>query len=102
MGCTGMGNGVCIPHGRFAGLDSPIAILATLPRPIEFGAVDGKPVDVIFMLLTPDSANTEHLKALATISRILRDKDLCQSLRMTDDAATIHALLTANRTEDAA
>jgi PTS system nitrogen regulatory IIA component len=102
IGCTGMGNGVCIPHGRFEGLKTLHAIFARLDHPIEFGANDGRPVDLIFLLLTPISANTEHLKALATISRLLRDKALCESLRATTDAVAMHALLTAESTEDAA
>ena len=97
IGCTGMGNGVCIPHGRYEGLKTLHAIFAKLERPIEFGAADGRPVDLVVLLLTPISANTEHLKALATLSKILRDKGLCESLRATTDAIAMHALLTAER-----
>jgi PTS system nitrogen regulatory IIA component len=95
IGCTGMGNGVCIPHGRFEELKTLHAVFAKLDKPIEFGAADGKPVDLIFLLLTPASANTEHLKALATASRLLRDKHLCENLRSTDNAAVLHDLLIA-------
>jgi len=102
IGCTGMGNGVCIPHGRFDELKHPLAVFARLEKPIEFGAVDGKPVDLIFLLLTPTSANTEHIKALAVATRLLRDKTLCKDIRATDTAAGIHALLIAERGEDAA
>ena len=102
IGCTGMGNGVCIPHGRFEALKGLHAVFARLERPIEFGAVDGRPVDLIFLLLTPKAANTEHLKALATISRTLRDKQLCAELRKTGDAAKLHALLVARRDDEAA
>ena len=102
IGCTGMGNGVCIPHGRFASLKSLQAVFATVERPIEFGAADGRPVDLIFLLLSPASANTDHIKALATISRLLRDKQLCESLRKAHDAKTLHSLLTSERGEDAA
>jgi PTS system nitrogen regulatory IIA component len=91
-----MGNGVCIPHGRFAALDSIYVIFARLDKPIEFGAADGKKVDLVFLLLTPLSANTEHLKTLATISRLLRDKELCKALRATDNAEELHRLLTRN------
>src|SRR5438045_2101050 len=66
IGCTGMGNGVCIPHGRFPNLNRLLAIFARLDKPIDFGAADRRPVDLIFLLLTPASANTEHLKALAS------------------------------------
>lgn len=96
VSCTGMGNGVCIPHGRFDSLDSIHVIFARLDKPIEFGAVDGKKVDLVFLLLTPSSANTEHLKALATISRLLRDKELCKALRATDNVEELHRLLTCD------
>ncbi len=93
IGCTGMGNGVCIPHGRFETLKNPHAVFARLDTSIEFGAADGKPVDLVFLLLTPVHANTEHLKALATISRLLRDKQLCKNLRSTHNATVMHDLL---------
>jgi len=102
IGCTGMGNGVCIPHGRFTGLKHPLAVFARLEKPIEFGAADGKPVDLIFLLLTPTSGNTEHIKALAIATRLLRDKKLCKNIRATETAEAIHALLIAERGEDAA
>lgn len=102
LGCTGMGNGVCIPHGRMDNLHSIQAVFARLEQPIDFGAADGRPVDLIFLLLTPSAANTEHLKAIAVISRLLRDKLLCEALRKAKDAATIHALLTNERGENAA
>jgi PTS system nitrogen regulatory IIA component len=93
MGSTGMGNGVCIPHGRFEGLKALHVMFAKLDEPIEFGAADGKPVDMMFLLLTPAAANTEHLKALAIISKFLRDKHLCKNLRSTDNAVVLHDLL---------
>lgn len=102
VGCTGMGNGVCIPHGRYDNLKTLQALFARLSSPIEFGANDGKKVDLVFLLLTPSSANTEHLKALALVSKLLRDKELCEELRRTTDALTMHKLLTATRSEDAA
>lgn len=102
IGCTGMGNGVCIPHGRFEKLAGVHAVFGRLDKPIEFGAADGRPVDLIFLLLTPLSANTDHLKALATISRLLRDKALCESLRKTSDPQMLHTLLTAYRGDEAA
>ena len=102
IGCTGMGSGVCIPHGRFEKLKSLQAVFASVIKPIEFGAADGRPVDLIFLLISPIAANTEHIKALATISRVLRDKALCESLRKATDAKTLHKLLTSERGEDAA
>jgi nitrogen PTS system EIIA component len=95
-GCTGMGGGVCIPHGRFEGLDRPRAYFARLAEPIDFGSSDGLPVDLIFLLLTPARDNTGHLKALALISGLLRDKELCQELRTSRDAVSIHALMVAS------
>lgn len=102
IGCTGMGNGVCIPHGRFPTLPGLHAVFAQLETPIAFGSADGKPVDLVFLLLSPVSANTEHIKALATISRLLRDKQRCEALRKAMDAKALHALLTEERGEDAA
>lgn len=102
LSCTGIGNGVCIPHGRFEGLKEVRAMFAQLERPVEFNAADGRPVDLVFLLMTPASAHTEHLKAIATISRLLRDKQLCESLRKAKDAKALHALLTGERGLDAA
>ncbi len=96
VGCTGMGNGVCIPHGRFTGLKEILIVFARLDAPINFGAADGKDVDLIFLLLTPLTADTEHLKALAMISKILRDKKLCAQLRAASSAEDIYALITAD------
>lgn len=93
IGCTGMGNGVCAPHARFEKLKRPFAVFARLEHPIEFGAMDGKPVDLIFLLLTPANDHTDHLKSLALISRLLRDKQLCENLRSTTHANVMHDLL---------
>jgi PTS system nitrogen regulatory IIA component len=101
-GSTAMGNGVCIPHGRFASLMGLHAAFATLEKPVEFGAADGRPVDLVFLLLSPTAANIEHIKALASISRLLRDKQLCESLRKAPDAKTLHSLLIAANNEEAA
>lgn len=92
-GCTGMGGGVCIPHGRFDLLDKIYIIFARLDQAIDFGAADGKKVDLIFLLLTPSSSDTEHLKALAMISKLLRNKKLCQKLRAGGDIAQLHQLI---------
>jgi PTS system nitrogen regulatory IIA component len=93
LGCTGMGGGVCIPHGRFEDLSGIQAVLATLEEPIDFGAADGRPVDIICLLLTPLDANTEHLKALAVLSRLLRDKELCARLRSAPDDPSLQTTL---------
>lgn len=102
LGCTGMGNGVCIPHGRFDDLLEMHALFIQLDKPIDFGAADGRPVDLIFLLLTPTWANTEHIKAIATISRLLRDRVLCEALRKAKDSKTLYDLLTHERGQDAA
>lgn len=93
VGCTGIGSGACIPHGRFENLVGLHAVFARLKRAIEFGAADGQPVDLLFLLLSPSAANAEHLKAMARLSKLLRDKQLCENLRSTRDAAIMHTLL---------
>ena len=100
MGCTAMGGGVCVPHGRFELLSRSYVFFATFASPIEFGAQDGRPVDLLFLLLTPADANSEHIKALALVSRLLRDKALAEKLRTTYDSAALYHLLTRER-EDA-
>ena len=102
LGSTGMGGGVAIPHGRVAGLSRIYGFLALLDEPIDFEAVDGEPVDIIFLLLTPDQFGAEHLKALARISRVLRDRSVCESLRGAQSAEAAHAILAIKATSDAA
>ncbi len=94
--CTGVGGGAAIPQGRFENLTKTFALFATLEHPVEFGAADGEPVDLIFVLLSPVTANTEHLKSIALASRLLRNKELCQALRLIKDAGALYALLTAS------
>ncbi len=94
LGSTGVGAGVAIPHAKLAGLTQIAAVFARLREPIEFDAVDGKPVDLIFLLLAPDSAGSDHLKALALVSRLLRDHRVCARLRGADNAEAIYAVLT--------
>jgi nitrogen PTS system EIIA component len=98
LGSTGFGNGVAIPHGKLAELSRLHALLARLERPIPFDAVDNQPVDLMFVLLAPNTAGAEHLRGLARISRLLRDGAICQKLRGTDNADALYALLT-DRTE---
>jgi PTS system nitrogen regulatory IIA component len=81
LGTTGVGGGIAIPHGKVPGLDRIHAAFVKLGQPIGFDAIDDQPVDLIFLLLAPESAGAEHLKALARISRLLRDKALCRRLR---------------------
>lgn len=102
LGSTGVGHGVAIPHGKLAGLDRLVGVFALLDRPIDFDSLDGEPVDVMFLLLAPESAGADHLKALARIARVLRDDETAAKLRAADDAAAMFALLTENVRSDAA
>ena len=93
LGSTGVGHGVAIPHGKLPGLDRLVGVFALLDKPIDFDSLDGEPVDVMFLLLAPESAGADHLKALARIARVLRDSDTAGRLREAGDAAAIYALL---------
>ena len=97
LGTTGVGQGVAIPHGKLAGIDKIIGVFAHLAKAIDFGAVDQQPVDLIFLLLAPENAGADHLKALARISRLLRDKSICEKMRGTKDSDALYALLTASQ-----
>ena len=102
LGSTGVGHGVAIPHGKLAGLERLVGVFALLDRPIDFDSLDGEPVDVVFLLLAPESAGADHLKALARIARVLRDDETAAKLRASDDAAAMYTLLTENVRSDAA
>lgn len=93
LGTTAVGNGIAIPHGRLEALDRLHGMFARLDRPIDFEAIDDRPVDLIFLLLAPVSAGADHLKALARVSRLLRDKVACEKLRGAEDAEALYALL---------
>lgn len=101
LGTTGVGHGVAIPHGRMPGLTSLFGMFAQLSNPIDFDAVDDQPVDLVFLLLVPEGAGADHLKALARISRLLRDEQMCDKLRGSDSADALYALLRES-TADAA
>ena len=94
LGTTGVGNGIAIPHGKLPGLERLYGMFARVTPAIDFQAIDGNPVDLIFLLLAPESAGADHLKALARVSRLLRDKTTCEKLRGTDEAAALYGLLT--------
>ena len=94
LGPTGVGNGVALPHARMDGLDSVVGALILMDTAIDFDAVDRQPVDVAFALFAPHDAGVEHLKALALVSRSLRDKSLCTKLRANSDPATLYTILT--------
>jgi PTS system nitrogen regulatory IIA component len=96
LGPTGVGQGVALPHARLQGLDRVRGLFLRLEKPLDFEAVDRQPVDLVFCLLAPASAGVEHLKALALVSRTLRDPALCSKLRANSDPATLHTILTEN------
>ena len=94
LGTTGVGSGIAIPHGKIDGLDKLFGCFVRLEDPVDFDAIDGKPVDLIFLLLAPESAGADHLKALARISRVLRDHAKCDKLRTATTGEKIFGLLT--------
>jgi PTS system nitrogen regulatory IIA component len=94
LGTTGVGNGIAIPHGKLPGLEQLYGLFARLEKPIEFDAIDEQPVDLIFLLLAPECAGADHLKALARVSRLLRDGAVCDKLRGSDQTEALFALLT--------
>ena len=102
LGTTGVGHGIAIPHGKLPGLERVHGVFARLERPIDFDAIDEQPVDLIFLLLAPEHAGADHLKALARVSRLLRDQGMCDKLRGSDSADAIYALLTQQETTHAA
>jgi PTS system nitrogen regulatory IIA component len=102
LGSTGIGQGVAIPHGKIAGLNKVHCLFARLASPLAFDSVDGQPVDLVFLLLAPEHAGADHLKALARISRVLREGDTMSKLRGTDSAEGLYAILTEPRAASAA
>lgn len=94
LGSTGVGNGVAIPHGKLPKAPAIFGIFARLERPIDFEAIDGLPVDLIFLLIAPESAGADHLKALARIARMFRDTSLMTKLRAARDPFALYAVLT--------
>lgn len=102
LGTTGVGDGVAIPHGRIAEIDRLTGLFVRLKHPVDFDSVDGKPVDLLFLLLAPQSAGADHLKALSRISRLLRDRDTREKLRGAGSADAVYALLTSGSTSQAA
>lgn len=94
LGTTGVGHGIAIPHGKLAELPNLCGLFARLDQAVNFDAIDEVPVDLIFVLLAPEGAGADHLKALARVSRLLRDKSTCEKLRGTDNPDALYALLT--------
>jgi len=102
LGSTGVGGGIAIPHGKLRGLDRIFGLFARLAKPIDFEALDEHPVDLIFLLLAPESAGADHLKALARIARLFREPGVVGKLRASSDASALYAVLTEGATHHAA
>jgi len=102
LGPTGVGHGVALPHARLHGLDKVAGIFIRLERPLDFDAVDRMPVDLIFALFAPKDSGVDHLKALAVVSRTLRDEATRAKLRQNTDPAALHAVLTGSQASQAA
>ncbi|MBV9348170.1 MAG: PTS IIA-like nitrogen regulatory protein PtsN [Pseudolabrys sp.] len=93
LGSTAVGSGVAIPHGKLSKLNRVFGLFARLAKPIDFEAMDGQPVDLIFLLLAPEGAGADHLKALARVARLLRDPEVARKLRESGDTDAIYAVL---------
>ncbi|WP_026613478.1 PTS IIA-like nitrogen regulatory protein PtsN [Ensifer aridi] len=102
LGSTGVGNGIAIPHGKLGKLPSIVGIFARLDTPVDFEALDDQPVDLVFLLLAPEGAGADHLKALSRIARVLRDHDMVTRIRASDSASAIYTLLNDDATSHAA
>ena len=102
LGPTGVGHGVALPHARLHGLKSVVGVFLRLEKPIDYDSVDRQPVDLIFGLFAPKDSGVEHLKALALVSRTMRDAAVCTKLRANTDPAKLYAILTENRGTQAA
>lgn len=93
LGSTGVGNGIAIPHGKLPGIQRISGVFARLETPVDFDSLDDLPVDLVFLLLAPEGAGADHLKALSRIARVLRDADTTTKIRGTRDAAAIYTFL---------
>jgi len=102
LGSTGVGSGIAIPHGKLPSLDKIYGVMARLERPISFDAMDDQPVDIIFLLLAPEGAGADHLKALAKIARVLRDGDMVNKIRATTDPEALYSVLLTPPNQEAA
>ena len=102
LGSTGVGNGIAIPHGKFSEFEKIIGLFVRLEAPIDFDALDEKQVDIVFLLLAPESAGADHLKALSRIARVLRDPKRLEALREADDEASVYDILVTELRSNAA
>jgi PTS system nitrogen regulatory IIA component len=102
LGPTGVGHGVALPHARLDALHEVVGVFLRLEKPLDFDAVDRLPVDLVFALFAPKDSGVEHLKALALVSRTMRDAETCEKLRSNSDPSTLHAVLTEAQGRQAA
>jgi PTS system nitrogen regulatory IIA component len=102
LGSTGVGHGIAIPHGKLNSITSIRGVFVRLDAPVDFEALDDEPVDLVFLLLAPEGAGADHLKALSRVARVLRDQDLVAKLRKTDSASAIYAFLNEEQANHAA
>jgi len=102
LGPTGVGHGVALPHARLEGVTEVVGTFLRLEKPMDFEAVDRQPVDLVFALFAPVDSGVEHLKALALVSRTMRDASVCAKLRANEDPAALHAVLTEEQATQAA
>ncbi len=101
LGTTGVGNGIAIPHGKLPDFKRMYGVFARVDKPLDFEAIDEQPVDLIFLLLAPEGAGADHLKALARVSRLLRDPVMCEKLRGAESADGLYMLLVQNEAQAA-
>lgn len=102
LGPTGVGHGIALPHARLSGVDEVVGLFLRLEKPLNFDAVDRQPVDLVFALIAPEAAGVDHLKALALVSRTLRDPSICAKLRANSAPGTLHTILTEETVSQAA
>ncbi|SLN25170.1 Nitrogen regulatory protein [Pseudoruegeria aquimaris] len=102
LGPTGVGNGIALPHARMEGIDRVVGVFLKMDKPLEFESVDRKPVDLVFALFAPVDSGVEHLKALALVSRTMRDPAICAKLRANDAPSVLHAILISDQGAQAA
>ncbi|TPW28354.1 PTS IIA-like nitrogen regulatory protein PtsN [Pararhizobium mangrovi] len=102
LGSTGVGNGIAIPHGKLSSLDTIVGVFARLENPVDFESLDDMPVDLVFLLLAPEGAGADHLKALSRIARVLRDADVVEKLRASTSASAIYTILAGSPSSNAA
>jgi nitrogen PTS system EIIA component len=102
LGPTGFGGGTAIPHCKLAGIDAPMGVFIRLDKPVDYDAIDEKPVDLVFGLISPANDGASHLRALAEVSRMFRDEKSCRQLRGAADASALYALLALSEERDAA